>query len=250
MQELKPFHKPLFVGRLFIILGVSAALTPLYMPYIADDYNIIQWSYAASAFGILFLAAGIIVLIAYGKLNQQFQEGMNGKALLQYTLPDDMLKKTAEKEAKEIKNNNRTILIIMLFFCIPVAVLFPVLFNDILFLYIAIGIAIFITLSFFIITSYRVRKAKNSNRLVMLTKKGAYAFGQYHGWGIAGAWLDSAGYDAVKKRIIIIYKAVSRAGPQSCKVTLPVPAEYGQQAAAAIEILNAESRTAGHSTHS
>lgn len=139
---------------------------------------------------------------------------------------------------------------VMLFFCIPVAVLFPILFNDILFLYIAIGIAIFITLSFFIITSYRIKKAKNANGLVMLTKNGAYAFGQYHGWGITGAWLDNARYDDRKGRILIIYKAVSRTGPQSCKVTLPVPVEYEQQAIAAVEALNTISRTASHSTHS
>jgi hypothetical protein len=170
-------------------------------------------------------------------MEKQYQSGMQGNALLNYMISDSMREKAVDKEIGMIRGNNRAALLLILLFCGIFAVLLSILFQDALFFLICAGLAAFMTISFFIITAYRVRKAVKSGNQILVTEKGAFAFGQFHSWSIAGSWLDTARYDEPAKTLWICYSAVSRTGPVSCTVRIPVPEEQEEPARRTVSIL-------------
>jgi hypothetical protein len=242
MNKAKLYTTPFVVAWVMLIIGLLGAFNLAYLPLLIEDYDGMSGGFAFMVIGGFIAIVAIIVFAVYGKLNSDFKKMLAGDVLLSYVLPYDIYRCYSQKEAEDIKGNNKIALFMILGFC----VLFGAIFGfaiDPLFFIIFLGIAVFFTLVFFLTTAFRTNKVKKSQALVCLSIGGAFAFGQMHSWSMTGCWPTAAGFfDGAPLNlpcpyIQVTYMAAAYPVPQQQSVTIPVPAYLAEQAAWAVNTI-------------
>ena len=217
------YSKPIAVAIVLFILGMSMLIGSLWLEVETGDTGY----FGVATISFMITLSGIITWLIYGKINRQFQKTM-AKPLLQYTLSESATKDVIEKNIKELWSTNTASLVLILFFCLIFG-LFGFLFADDwgLFAMICLGLAVFMTVAFWIITSYRVRKLRHGSHQVVLSAQGVYVLGQYHSWGLKGSWVSDLYYTPADSfgdgELRITYSVVTTAGPKDETVILLVP---------------------------
>lgn len=129
----------------------------------------------------------------------------------------------------------------------------PIIVKDdgIIYTLVSIGLALFLILSFWIITGYRVNKLKNSGKEVILTLGSAYVGGEFHLWKLPLSFLSEAVYFAAgqyeKSALAVIritYNAVTRTILTPYTFLIPVPAGMEDRAKAAVQALQSRVKPA------
>lgn len=235
--KIRLYKKPFITGAVFLILGIFMFAYGVFMAEKMHNSDF----YALVTFGVIFLITAAVILIVYGALEAKFQRIINNDTLLSFCIDDSQYQKTATISADDIKTNNKITLWIMLFFCVILAVLGPFIAEDgYIISLIAIGLAVFLSLSALIITNYRVNKLKKGSKRVILSKDGAYVCGEFHCWNIPGSRLIKAQYiskDKDEGYIKIEYGAATLPGPTVYSCIIPIPNEIEQKAQDIVALL-------------
>jgi hypothetical protein len=227
MKKPRLYTTPFVVAWIMLIIGLLGAFNLAYLPLIISDYDGMSGGFAIAFVGGFIAIMGIVVFGVYGKLNRDFARMLAGDTLLTYVMPADIYAFFSRKQAEDIKQNNKMVLIMILGFCVLFGVIFG-LAVDTLFIIIFLCIAVFFTIVYFLATAVRTKKVKKSQALVCLSGGGAYIFGEMHSWSIPGTWLNAVSYtDAAAAglpcpAIQIAYTAMSGIVPQQREVTIPV----------------------------
>jgi uncharacterized membrane protein HdeD (DUF308 family) len=158
--------------------------------------------FALVAFGVLALIIAGVVFLMYRRLEAEFNRTLRGKLVLRFIVDNRLLEENVERSVRELKNDHKAKLLITLFFCGLFAIVLPFFFEDgYLFIFICLGLAVFLSLSAFIITSYRVRKLRRGSSEFILSPNGVYAGGEFHSWSTPGTRLTM--FSSIKK--ILLY---------------------------------------------
>lgn len=219
------YSKPLAVAIVLFILGMSMLIGSLWLEVETGDTGY----FGVATISFMITLSGIITWLIYGKVNREFRKTM-AKPLLQYTLSPSATKDVIDKNIKELWSTNTASLVLILFFSLIFG-LFGFLFAEDwgLFATICLGIALFMTLAFWIITNSRVRKLRHGSYQVILSAQGVYVLGQYHSWGLNGSWISDLHYTPADRfgdgELRITYSTVTTAGPKDETVIILVPLE-------------------------
>lgn len=231
------YSKPLIVAAILFITGLSMLIGSLWLEVETGDTNY----FGLATIGFMIGLSGVITWIIFGKVNRQFRKTMN-KPLLRYQLSETAIKDVVEKNVKELWSTNTASLVLIVFFCILFG-LFGFLFAEDwgLFAMICLGIALFMTGAFWIITTYRVRKLRHGSHEVVIAEQGVYVLGHYHSWGLQGSWISDLHYTPADSfgdgELRISYSVVTTAGPKDETVILMVPLEQDPKIPAILEAL-------------
>ena len=229
------YRRPFLVAYVFFVAG--ALMTG--GGFMLAEYTGEMGFFALVAFGVLALTAAVVVYLMYRRLEAEFDRALRGKPLLRFTVDNSVLADSIERNVRDLKADNKAILLIMLAFCGLFAIVLPFFFEDgYLFIFICLGIAAVLTLSALIITAYRVRKLRKGSNEFILSPGGIYAGGEFHCWSMPGTRLTDVQYHPPEGDapglIEIEYTAASYPASASQKVSIPIP---GDQASKAEEIL-------------
>jgi hypothetical protein len=230
------YTKPLIVAAVLFIAGLSMLITSLWLEVETGDTGY----FGVATISFMITLSGVITWILYGKVNRQFRKTLS-TPLLHYELSPKATKDVIEKNIKELWSTNTASLVLIVFFCVIFGLFGFVFAEDWgLFAMICLGIAIFMTVAFWIITTYRVRKLRHGSHQVILSAQGVYLLGQYHSWGLKGSWISDLHYtpadDFGDGELRITYSVVTTAGPKDETVMVLVPIE---QAPKMPEVLDA-----------
>lgn len=240
MNKIPTLYKtPFIVATVFIVLAVALFLFGGFI-----DFG--DASFAMIAFGVLLLIFGIVTLSVYAMMEKRFKQAIGDRngILLQYQMNENEFISGVSKQSDNIKNTNKSSLLIMLSFCVIIAIGGPLLVEDgYIFSIIAIGLGVFLSLMALIITKYRTKKIKKGNREVLLTVKAAYVFGELHSWQLPGFLLNveysPAAQDKKYNSDVIEIKYTAVAMPiQVYEVSVPVPRGLENQAQQAVSVLH------------
>lgn len=225
MQRVSLYKKPFITAFVFLILGLFMFFGGITLADSTKDSDF----YALMVFGVLFFIVAIVVFAVYGGLEKKFQNVIKNGMLLNYTLEDDVYKNLVGVQAQDIKSNNKVLLFIMLFFCLLMAVLGPLIVEEdgIIISFIAVGLGVFLTVAYLMITHFRVNKLKKGSKQVVLSKSGAYVCGQFHCFNAYGTRIVGAEYikNANIGYIKIDYQALTLPAPTPYSVFIPLKSE-------------------------
>lgn len=231
------YSKPLIAAAILFITGLSMLIGSLWLEVETGDTNY----FGLATIGFMIGLSGVITWIIFGKVNRQFRKTMTNP-LLRYQLSESAIKEVVDKNVKELWSTNTASLVLIVFFCIVFGLFGFVFAEDWgLFAMICLGIAIFMTGAFWIITTYRVRKLRRGSHEVVIAEQGVYVLGQYHSWGLQGSWISDLHYTPADSfgdgELRITYSVVTNAGPKDETVILMVPLEQDPQIPAILEAL-------------
>ena len=240
LSDFTFFKKPFTVACVLTALGILLIIGGFVLPEQSGSMGY----YALVAFGVLLLTAGAVTYFMYRRMEREFQKTLRGDPLLRFTVDAGLLVEDTRRRIRDLKSENKVKLIVMLAFCALVALVLPFFFEDgYLFVYIGAGLAVMLSLSALIITSYSVRRISRGNNEYILSKNGAYVRGEYHTWGMQGTRLNSVKYTPPAKEklgaIEIEYTAASSPAEATVQFIVPIPAD---QALKAEEVLRAMGR--------
>jgi len=233
------YRKPFIAAGVMAGLGFVMTAAAAFAAHATGSMNY----YAFYVFGFLLIVAGTVTAVVYGLYEKKFRATMK-KPLLWFRYSQQAGAQAVQKNIAEIKSANKMALLLILFFC---ALMFigGFFFGDDgrLFSVISLGIAVFMSFAYLIITSYRVKKLKRGNLLMALSAEGAYVAGEFHCWNTPASRLIKISLDEVETpehgyQIDIRYLAAAYPGPLEYSVVVPVPPEYlkaARSAVAAIE---------------
>lgn len=235
MKKSKLYSTPFTVAWVMLIVGLLAVFNLAYVPLFIDEYDGMDGGFAFTVIGGLIVITAVIIFIMYGKLNSDFKKMLAGDTLLSYVMPKDIYNFFSQKEAEDIKGNNKIVLFMIIGFCVLFGAIFGIAIDP-LFILICLGIAVFFTIVFFVTTAFRTNKVKKSRALVCLNIGGAYVMGEMHSWHMAGTWpVNINFFDGVQQHlpcpvIQITYTAVSYPVPRQHTLTIPVLHQHTEQA--------------------
>ena len=229
------YKKPFIVSAVFILVALT-------MIFIGGFFDFGDLSYAIIIFGGLFLITGVVTICVYGMMEKRFKQALgdiNG-ILLHYEMNENEFIKGVSQQADNIKSTNKSTLLIMLGFCVILAIAGPFFLEDgIIFSITAIVLGVFLTIMALIITNYRTNKLKKGKNEILLTINASYAFGELHSWQLPG-FLLSVEYCPREQNnkyncdvIEIKYTAVAMP-IQIYDVTLPIPSSMESDAHKAV----------------
>jgi hypothetical protein len=161
MKKPRLYTTPFVVAWIMLIIGLLGAFNLAYLPLIISDYDGMSGGFAIAFVGGFIAIMGIVVFGVYGKLNRDFARMLAGDTLLTYVMPADIYAFFSRKQAEDIKQNNKMVLIMILGFCVLFGVIFG-LAVDTLFIIIFLCIAVFFTIVYFLATAVRTKKVKKS----------------------------------------------------------------------------------------
>lgn len=231
------YSKPLIVAAVLFITGLSMLIGSLWLEVETGNTGY----FGLATIGFMIFLSGLITWIIYGKINRQFRKTMT-HPLLRYELSASATKEVVEKNISELWSTNTASLVLIIFFCVIFG-LFGFMFADdwALFAMICIGIAVFMSLAFWIITTYRVRKLRHGSHEVVISAQGVYVLGQYHSWGLKGSWISDLYYTPADSfgdgELRITYSVVTTAGPKDETIILLVPIEHDPRIPEVLEAL-------------
>lgn len=229
------YRKPFITAGVMGVTGVAMIAAAAYAAAATGSMNY----YAFYVFGFMLIVAGAVTAIIYGLYEKKFRDTIK-KPLLWFRYSPQAGAQAARKNIDEIKSANKAALLLILFFC---ALLFIGGFffgeDGRLFSLIALGIAVFMSLAYLIITAYRVRKLEKGSLLMVLSVEGAYVAGEFHCWNTPASRLNKISLEHAETpepcyQIEISYFAATYPGPSEYHVVVPVPAEYFDAAKSAV----------------
>jgi MFS family permease len=226
MFRTQLYKKPFNTAAVFAALGAGLIMAGFALAASTGSMGY----YAMVAFGIFALIIGIVTFVMYTRLEREFRRTISDKPLLRYTVEKSLLEENITRNIKEVKSQNKAILMTMLFFCALTAVVLPFLFEDgTLFIFIGIGMAVFLTLAAWAVTSYRIVKLKKGTNEIILSKDGAFVSGEFHSWRMPGTAVTEVRYKESDGKpqscgiLSITYTAASYPAPLSQTIHIPVP---------------------------
>lgn len=231
------YRRPMITATVLLLIGLGSLLSGFYYADLLNESNY----YALAVLGFVLIISAAVTFLVYGSLERKFRSAISGKALLDYSVPEIVYGVISGTSSEDIRKGNRALLYIMLAFCAILAVLGPLIADDgILMTFIALGIALFLTVSEFLITRYRVGRLRTGSRRVVLSECGAFVCGEFHTWcGISLKLLDVEqitdiapvdGFSLIRIR----YQALTLPGPSVYSVVVPVPSDQTENVIASL----------------
>ena len=239
------YKKPFITSSVFFVLS----LVMMYFGWTKgeDDMNF----FVLFAGGIFFAIIALVTFFVYLGLEQKLKRLLTKDGiLLNYEVSPDLLQEATRQKGEEIKGVNKGLLFIILGFCALFAIFAPMIIDgddeeQMLFRLICIGIGVFMTLAYVIVTSYRVHKLKHANGRVVLARGAALVMGEFHCWDLPLYRLESsefyvAGtYEGMSSAVLkLVYGTITTTGPTKYDVLIPVPGEQYNNATNANLALN------------
>lgn len=237
------YRKPLIAAGVMAGIGFAMIICTAFAVSASGSMNY----YAFYVFGFMLIVAGAVTAIIYGLYEKKFRDTLK-KPLLWFRYSPQAGAQAARKNIEEIKSANKAALMLILFFC---ALMFVggLFFGEDgrLFSLIALGIAVFMSLAYLIITTYRVRKLASGSLLMVLSAEGAYVAGEFHCWNTPASRLNRISLDYTQTpepgyQISISYLAATYPGPSEYHVVVPVPAQYFEAAKSAVTTIEQSMR--------
>jgi len=226
------YKKPFITSAIFFLL----ALFMMVFGWIKGDEDMNY--FALFAGGIFFAIISLVTFFVYLGLERKLKWLLSKDGiLLNYELSPDLLREATKQKAEEIKGINKGLLFIIIGFCVLFAIFAPMIIdgNDeeqMLFRLICIGIGIFMTIMYLIITTYRVHKLKHADGRVVLSRSAALVFGEFHCWDLPMYSLESSHffvpgtYEGMSSAVIkLVYATITTTGPTSYDVLIPIPSD-------------------------
>jgi hypothetical protein len=238
------YGKPVRNGWILATIGIASIFAGW---NIAENTK--EMGYYALVMAGLFLAlTGFVIIAVYSHMEKSIRKTFNSESpMLRFTAAEGDYQAFMEAQANEIRSINRTSRNIALFFCGLIAIAGPLFIRDdgYYFTFIAAGIAIFLMVSQWIVTEYRVKKLFRGDKEVILTEEGAYVCGQFHTWSGPFAFINNVEYFGAgefegcdKAMIRISYSTISGTIVTPCTFVIMIPSGMEGQAAIAAQKLN------------
>jgi len=225
----------LLAGIILMVLGFAVIRDP--------NMN----HYALGAFGVLLLIASAVTFLMYGRLERQYQRLLREAPLLRYTLKAENHQAQIKKNITELKMKNKALLLVMLFFCVLFAIILPFFVEEkLLMIAICLGLAAFLALAAWAITSYRVHKLQRGGDEVILGRGGVYLEGAFHAWDMPETGITDLLYEPSSSlgkmgQLKIEYTAGSIPAPLTEAIVLLIPPEVQDEIPRVLQALE-ESR--------
>ncbi|MEI6132201.1 MAG: hypothetical protein WCQ41_05185 [Bacillota bacterium] len=243
----------MFYKKPFIVSGIIflASLLMIYFGWtLAEKTNESNY-FAMFAGGIFFAIIALVTFFVYLALEMKLKKMLYGQGvLLRYSLGPELLAEAVKQKGEEIKGVNKGILITIIAFCALIAIFAPLIVDGddeerMLFRFICIGIGVFMTLMYLIITIYRVQKLKHADGKIVLSISAALAFGEFHCWDLpmyslsSSSLYESGSYEGLSSAVLkLVYSTITRTGPTYYDILIPVPGEQLNNAISANIALN------------
>ena len=220
MLHKKPFITAgvfLLSGIILIALGFASGGGP--------NMN----NYALAAFGILFLIVSAVTFFMYAALEKKYRSLLKEEPLLRYSLRTADHQEQIIKNIAELKAKNKSMLTVMLFFCVLFAVILPFFVEEgLLMIGICLGLGAFLLIAERLVTAYRVRKLCRGGEEVILGRGGAYLESAFHAWSLPGTKLTSLSYEPPVEQgrlgeLMLTYSAAAGPAPRKETIILLIP---------------------------
>lgn len=198
--------------------------------------------FALIVFGGFATLAAVVTASVYASMQRRFRQAL-GEPLLTFISAEQDHDRAVAKTISQIKGTNLITLVTILIFCIVLAIIGPFLADDgYLFSLIALGIAIFASLTAFIVTGYRISKLRRGSREVVLSRNGVYVAGEFHSWSGFSSQLIDIKFIAPEKEdepalISGAYKMLGAYRSNVGYFNLIVPVDKHNQAREAVQLI-------------
>ena len=239
------YKKPFITSGIFFVLS----LFMMVFGWIKGDEDMNY--FALFAGGVFFSIIALVTFFVYLSLELKLKKLLNKDGiLLKYEVSPDLLQEATKQKGEEIKGVNKGLLLVIIGFCVLFAIFAPMIIDgddeeQMLFRIICIGIGIFMTIMYLIVTAYRVHKLKHANGRVVLSRRAALVLGEFHCWDLPMYRLESSQffvpgtYEGMSSAVIkLVYGTFTTTGPTTYAVLIPVPGEQYNNATNANLALN------------
>jgi len=245
MERIPILHRrPFIVSGLFALLSAGVIALGIYRLNVLSDFDAPGYI----LMGILLLVTALTIAVIYGLQEKQFRKAMR-QPLMVYTLDPVWLKEIIAKNSAEIRGQNKVMLLVMVFFCALMAIIFLFLGEDgRMVSLVMVGLAAFLALAAWLITQYRIGKLKKGGQHVLLSPDGVLFLGQFHTWALPGGRLDQVAYDPpVPERgqagvFELVYSLPGRFSRNRAVLHVLVPPELDEQARQSLTQLRLKNR--------
>lgn len=238
MPDPSLYRKPYGVAGIFFVTGLAMIIAGMILVQQEMDWAALIPS------GLLVSIGGAVIFFKFRAQAKRYRSLFTEEPLLRYTMSDENKRKAAEKNIEEIRGQNKTLLLIMLFFCVVFAVLMPLLVEEkLLMVLIFVGLAAVLSLAAWLITSYRVCKQRRASGEVILARHGVFAGGDFHCWEMPGASLRTVEYKPPGKKedlegvLRLGYRVAAYPASNQQTVILLIPPEYDARMPAVLRAL-------------
>ena len=126
MERIPILHRrPFIVSGIFALLAAGVIVLGIYRLNVLSDFDAPGYI----LMGILLLVTALTIAVVYGLQEKQFRKAMR-QPLMIYTLDPVWLKEIIAKNSAEIRGQNKVMLLVMVFFCALMAIIFLFLGED------------------------------------------------------------------------------------------------------------------------
>jgi|GEM_PF-2978760 len=241
------YKKPFITSSIFFVLSILM----MFIGWTRAESENEMGYFALFAGGIFFAIIALVTFFMYLGLEMKLKRLLTKDGiLLHYLVSPSLLKETIDQKGTELKTVNKGLLFIIIGFCVLFAIFAPMIIdgNDddqMLFRFICIGIGVFMTLAYLIVTAYRIRKLKKANGRIVLSRGAALVLGEFHCWDLplyrlqSSEFYQAGTYEGMTSAVLkVVYGTITTTGPTSYDILIPVPPEQYQNAVNANMALN------------
>jgi hypothetical protein len=178
-------QKPIYI--IAILLSVLFLIYFLGVIIIDDQYE--DWVYATSVFSLLLFFAAFPTFLIYRRRSKYMEQIRSGKEIYRsWSCTEKEWRKYLDMRYKLKKGLNKTLFLTILVIGVVIGIIGSLMVEDILILYIVLGLILFLTIPAFLFPLMD-KWMMSSHGIVILANKGVYLSGRLYNWDMASAKL-------------------------------------------------------------
>jgi len=178
-----------------------------------------------TVFGFLVIC-GVVVIAVYSHRARQLDKMINNdQNLARWEIEKSLWMQYVSLDFAEDKSISKGTFILIAIISLVIGIALSLLFQDILMLFICLGIIVMLIIPAFTFPWFRKRKKLRNPPLVIISENSVYVGGTYFNWDMLGARLNNVQMDTSGQPLMLRFNMSypTRTGIENYEIRVPVP---------------------------
>jgi len=189
--------------------------------------------------GFLVVCSLVVIGVFRHRARQLDQMLIHDQNLAMWEIEKPLWAQFVSLDFSEDKAISKGTFLLVLVITVVIGIVLSFLFEDILMLYICLGIIAMLIIPAFTFPWFRKRKKLKNPALVIISENSVYVGGSYFNWDILGARLNKVALDTTCEPVIMRFNMSypARTGIEQYEIRVPVPANRLEEASRVQQLL-------------
>ncbi len=230
-QISRPINHQWRVVRVWVFLTILF-LAACFVPGFAGIDGMDGGFAIITIFGFLVICGGVVITVYSHRARQLDKMINNDQNLARWEIEKSLWLQFVELDFSEDRAISKGTFVLVAIISIVIGIALSLLFQDILMLFICLGIVIMLIIPAFTFPFFRKRKKLKNPPLVIISENSVYVGGAYFNWDILGASLNNVQLDATGQPVILRFNMSypARTGIEKYEIRVPVPSGKVEEA--------------------